>query len=349
MPPVQIKAMKIKILIAVPTIIILLFFINGIRISSQINKAKNISPTPTAAPVVLGNKTTQSANIETYTNKDDGYSFSYPSDMQTQIKESTLFLSKSSLVGTLDIEMTKIANPDGFTPRQFALTDSAYQRSADMKDEMINIQGVEGYKLEDNQQSVIYFPLYGNILKIGAFYKGKDSVELKNTLDKIISSFRLLEKSELNSTTGWKTYINKAAQISFSYPPNFIPDTTEYNNEKRIIYLKKIDAPEPFYQIEIRLLDNFEKASSEELATREIDKYPPLKKSITQESIRVGEADAIKVVGLPGKFQKIDIFVGVSDKEYLISLNPYDPTLFPKFYPEATNLFYQFLSTVKFQ
>jgi len=341
--------MKIKILIISGVAIISLLFINGLFLAYKTTVPSKISPTPTAPTLVLGEKTKKETKFETYTNSDDGYSLNYPESLETTTKENAFFIFTSSLEGSLDISINKVANPTGFSPKQFALSDISSGSPEDLKDEIINIQGVEGYKLSNNQKTTIYFPLYGNVLKIIGVYKGKNSESLKITFDKIVSSFRLLEKSELSNTTGWKTYTNKDAKISFSYPPSFIPDTTDYSKTFKVIYVKKIESPDPFYQIEIRLLENFEKADSERLATTEVDKYPPLKKNITKESIKVGEVDGVKVVGLPGKFQKIDIFVGVQDREYIISLSPYDPVLFPKFYPEATNLFYQFLSTVKFQ
>lgn len=342
--------MKIKILFFSVTIIIIFLFINGFFLAYKKTVPKTPTPSPTSNPIVLGNKTSkqEKINFDTYTNSDDGYSVSYPSTWQAGNKETAFLISQSDLEGTIDITFQKIANPGNLSPDQFAISDNVSGNSQDFKDEIINIQGYQGYKLENQNQTIVYFPLYGNILRISSVVKGKKSEDLKKTFNQIMSSFRLLEKSELKSITGWKNYSNKDMQISFSYPPNFIPDTTDYTSDKKILYLKKIEAPDPFYQIEIALLDNFEKSGSERIAREEVDKYPTIKNKISEDLIKVGDIDAVKVVGLPGKFQKIDIFIGVSDREYIISLNPYDPILFPKFYPEATNLFYQFLSSVKF-
>lgn len=340
---------KFKILPVIILVVILVLFINGFLLAYKKTPLASPSPSPSSKPVVLGNKTeNETVKFDTYTNTDDGYSLSYPENWTKELKENTLFISKSSLEGSVDISIQKVANPGNLSPRQFAITDNVSGNLENLKDEVINIQGVEGYKLESENGSTIYFPLYGNILKITILYKGKEFENLKKIVNQMLSSFRLLEKSELKETTGWKTYTNKDMQISFSHPPNFIPDTTDYTSNNKILYLKKIDAPVPFYQIDVLLLYNFEKSSSERLASVEIDKYPALKNKITQEMIKVGGIDCVKVVGLPGKFQKIDIFVGIKDRQYIISLNPYDPVLFPTFYPEANTLFYQFLSTVKF-
>lgn len=341
--------MKLKILFSILFIFFAVLFVNGIRLAYV-----SSPPTPTPSPIlnqkVLGKSTEQKVTIfETYTNSDDGYAINYPKSWSPpEIKDATLILSNSTLEGSLDISIQKIANPGNLTPKQFAISENVSGLKTNLVDEIINIQGVEGYKLIDASETTIYFPLYGNILKISGEYKGRDIENLNKLFNQITSSFRLLEKSELKNITGWKSYSNKAMQISFSYPPNFIPDTTDYTSENRILYLKKIEAPDPFYQIEIRLQDNFEKSDSEKLALDEVDKFPTLKNKITQEMIKVGDSDGVKVVGLPGKFQKIDIFVGVQDREYIITLNPYDPVLFPKLYPEATSLYYQFISSVKF-
>lgn len=341
---------KLKILFATILIVILALFVNGLFLAYKKTPPEKPSPSPSFNPVVLGKKTeNQKINFEAYTNSYDGYSLNYPSTWQTDTEETAFLISYSDLEGTIDIIFQKIANPGSLSPKQFAISDNTEGNSQSFKDEIINIQGLEGYKLENSNKTTIYFPLYGNILKISSVVKGKNKEELKKIFNQIIASFKLLEKSSITSVTGWKTYANKDMQISFSYPSNFIPDTTDYTKDKKILYLKRIEAPNPFYQIDIQLLENFEKSGSEMLAMTEIDKYPPLKPKITQETIEINGVNAVKVIGLPGKFQKIDIFVGVKDREYIISLNPYDPILFPTFYPEATTLFYQFLSTIKFQ
>lgn len=343
------KIMKLKFLIILFLIFFTVIFFNGLRLAYLEKQPSAQKPSPAPFLPQASIRTTDNAqDFEIYTNPDDGYSLSYPKGWTAETKENTLDISHSTLEGTIDISLQKVANSGSLSPRQFAISENISGESSRQKDEIINIQGVEGYKLIDENSSIIYLPLYGNILKISGSFKGRNSEILKKNFDQIISSFRLLEKSELKSLTGWKTYTNKAMQISFSYPPDFIPNTTDYTSERKILYLKKIEAPDPFYQIEIELEDNFEKSSSEKLASEEVDKYPTIKKKIAQELIKAGGLDAIKIVGLPGKFQKIDVFVGVEDRKYVISLNPYDPTLFPKFYPEATNIFYQFLSSLKF-
>lgn len=330
--------------------------------TKQLNHSEPVpSPQVSASPVISSDSMT---NWKTYTSS-LGYTIQYPSTWfaapDPGIVRSDIIYDKKDFLdirsGTNLVEKNKLQTYDAIAIQQltFANLDMVPTSTLQQIIQKMNGQSskvIEEKNLQINKiQAVVrkveiqkelfiqtYIPYADGVYVVSSSLQGKQSEELENTFDQILSTFKFLDE-QTSGPSDWKTYNNNTYQFKFRFPSNL---SIGGNDEGTLLYKYGQDGQN--YYIAITHLDKLNVELDDPIGIKKETGDKIFEEKIADLVLDGKHASKFKTEVLPGSQTDAasGYFVGIKTNKgfLLITINSLTE--------EDNKIFDQILSTFKF-
>ena len=242
------KGKKLAKILLITTPILIIIFIPVTIISSMNSVYKELGATPSPSPELVKTSPTPTSDLttdwKTYTNSKYNFSVDYPTSLKLQIFPTSTYdtfsfisndISKNgvnihidpvSLNASEDLKSWLLKNTYGSTgpvPRTTLPPPTIYPYVNAIDSSITGFWEESGSEVLSKhiylkKKNVIFeFSVHG--LQAGDNYK--DNPKAQVILERMISSFILIDQNQTTDTSNWKTYQGK--DFSIKYPPNLTP------------------------------------------------------------------------------------------------------------------------------
>jgi len=224
----KIKLQKKKILIGLGVFFGVLFFTGAVFGIYKYNQ-KQIQPVPQPIPTPLPAEVTMeegdpTADWETYTNTEDGYSIKYPPDWFIEEKEDLVSIYNQNpqahkFERTKEISAGVFDYPEEDFIFQVTVNKNITPLPILTQEIQVAIGGIVGVKgiLIGGEGEKILVGYIVNLGKAYNFYGRPADSNFPDHFDLILSTFKFLEEGKVEL----KTYRSDKYNFEFKYPPNF--------------------------------------------------------------------------------------------------------------------------------